>query len=115
MIAVGNLIFTAWFAARQPARIEAGGPRNLSDPLDIVWVERVRGVKGAAVGLHLGLDHRRRNAVERDRFLHAKGVAGKVLGATIDLYGKPRPKAARWLTQIVTGVDLTVDQVRALL
>ena len=115
VIAVGNLIFTAWFAARQPTRIEVGGPPNLDHPSDVVGVERVRGVKGAAVGLHLGPDHRRRNAVERDRFLHAKGVAGKVLGATISLYGKPRPKAARSLTQIVIGVDLTVDQVKALL
>jgi hypothetical protein len=113
VIAVGNLLFVAWYAARQPTRVEAGGPRGLDHPGDVVGVGRVRGVETAARGFH---HHERdRNPVERSQFVRAKGVAGKTLGATIFFYGVPRAKATRTLTRLATGVDLTVEQVSALI
>jgi hypothetical protein len=113
VIAIGNLLFVAWWAARQPTRIEAGGPRDLDHPGDVVGVGRVRGVETAARGFH---HHERdRNPVERSQFVLAKGVAGKTLGATVFFYGRPRKKVTRELTRLATGVDLTIDQVYALI
>jgi hypothetical protein len=113
VIALGNLLFVAWRAALEPTRIEAGVPRDLDHPGDVVGVARIRGVKTATEGF---FHHERdRKPVERSRFLRAKGVAGKTLGATIFFYGWPRVKVTRELTRLATGVDLTVDQVRALI
>lgn len=96
--AAAHLIETALFAAGQPTRIERGGPYDLNDPGDVVGVERVRTAKGA----------------RDEREVHAKGVCGKLIGATIEIYGTPRIKIARTLARLVTGVTLTVDEVKAL-
>lgn len=52
VIALGNLLLVAWWAARQPTRIEAGGPRDLDHPGDVVGVGLVRGADAAAEGFH---------------------------------------------------------------
>ena len=115
IFAAADLLFAAWFANRQPTRVQAGTARqdigNLDHPGDVVGVEYVRGARGAAYGRY----QREHKAVEYRRFIHAKGVAGKILGATITLYGRPRVKVARELTRLATGVDLTVSQMRALI
>ena len=104
--AAAHLIETALFAASKPTRIERGGPHDLNDPGDVVGVERVR------VRTDKGIrDDREAHAKK----VHAKGVAGKILGATIELYGAPRIKIARTLARLVTGEKtLTVEEVKAL-
>jgi len=110
VLAAASLILVAMTAATWSTRIEAGGPRDLSDPSDIVGVDRIRGAsvkRRSAKGTPRG-------RVDYRRLVWAKGVLGKLLGATEQLYGRPRQLVARRLTELVTGVPLSRDEARAL-
>jgi hypothetical protein len=87
----------------RPAQIVVGGPRDLDDPGDVLGVERVRNVEAW-----------RRKGLDYPKLAHVKGVAGKVLGVTIKLFGgKPLIGMTQALTRIVTGVSLSRDEVRS--
>ena len=87
-----------------PARIIVGGPRNLDDPGDIVGVERVRNV-----------EFWRKKGLNYKKLIHVKGVAGKILGVTITLFGTPLIGVTQALTRMATGVPISRDEVRSLL
>ena len=101
--AAAHLIETALIAARWPTQIVVGGPHDLNDAGDVVGVERVRHVEAW-----------RRKGVDYARLLHAKGVCGKLIGATNVLFSKPRVMVACTLTKMVTGVPLSFAEVRKL-
>jgi hypothetical protein len=87
-----------------PAQIMVGGPCNLDDPGDIVGVERVRNV-----------EFWRKKGLRYNKLIHVKGVAGKILGVTITLFGRPLIGVTQTLTRMATGVPISRDEVRSLL
>jgi hypothetical protein len=94
------LIYRALRTHERTTRIDVVGPRDIFfDTGDVVGVNRVIVPSG----------------VDRPAFVHAMGVAAKTLATSILLYGKPRVKVVRRLTEIVTGVSLSEGQVRRLI
>lgn len=90
------LIMRAIKTHERTTRIDVVGTRDIFDSGDVVGVNRVIVPSG----------------VDRPAFVHAMGVAAKTLATSILLYGKPRVKVVRRLTEIVTGVSLSEGQVR---
>ena len=109
VLAFAHLIAVAFIASRSPTRIDVGGPRGLDHPGDVVGIDRLRGVAGSE------RDRHRRKGSGGWPLIHAKGVAGKLLGQTMRCYGSPRPMIARTLTNIVTETTLTLAQIEALI
>jgi hypothetical protein len=90
-----ELLNAAVFAADRNTRLERHGPFNLSDPGDIVGVKRYS-----------------KRSPDQNK---AKAVAGKVIGAMFDFYGKPFSKIAITLVKLTTGVELSLDEINTLI
>jgi hypothetical protein len=87
-----------------PAQIMVGGPRNLDAPADIVGVKRIRNV-----------EFWRKKGLSYNKLVHVKGIAGKILGVTITLFGRPLIGVTQALTRMASGVPISRDEVRSLL
>jgi hypothetical protein len=92
--AVQLLILVA-AAAHRDMRLERGGPLNLDAPGDVVGFKRYNG-KPASRG-------------------RALAITGRVIGAMFALYGKPFRKIARTLVKSAVGIELTLDEISALI
>jgi hypothetical protein len=112
-----SLVLGGFFAHfERDTRVALDAPRDLSDPGDTVFVERMTSARARERGIGLS------------EFAHAKGVAGKLLGTAAttywdwpDQHGRrdwtkltPRIGAVRRLTELITGTSLTEDEVKAL-
>jgi hypothetical protein len=102
--ALFELINAAIYATLlHPARIMVGGP-PLDDAGDIVGVDRIRNV-----------EFWRRKGLSYQNQIHVKGIAGKILGVTITLFGRPLIGVTQALTRMATGVPISRGEVRSLL
>jgi hypothetical protein len=100
---VAHVLVSAVHAVKNPSRIEAGGPRDLNDPSDVVGVRYVASKRAAERGIRY------------QQMLHLKGAAAKVIGQFEAVFGRPHYVAAATLIELLTGTRLTPRELRTLI